>query len=45
MHDHITLSDDLDYRLLFESSPDLYLILNEKLQIVAASVTIQTPTH
>ena len=37
MHDSIALSDDLDYRLLFESSPDLYLILNTQLEIVAAS--------
>jgi len=37
MNDLISSSDDLDFRLLFESSPDLYLILNTKLEIVAVS--------
>jgi PAS domain S-box-containing protein len=37
MHDFTSIEGDLDYRLIFESSPDLYLILNAKLEIVAVS--------
>ncbi|TPQ28119.1 PAS domain S-box protein [Methylomonas koyamae] len=37
MNDSIPSLDDLDFRLLFESSPDLYLVLNPQLEIVAAS--------
>lgn len=37
MNDSIPTHDDLDFRLLFESSPDLYLVLNTKLEIVAVS--------
>jgi PAS domain S-box-containing protein len=37
MNDFIPIDDDLDFRLLFESSPDLYLVLNAKLEIVAVS--------
>lgn len=37
MSDFKSYDDDLDFRLLFESSPDLYLILNSNLEIVAVS--------
>ena len=37
MHDFLSTEDDLDFRLLFESSPDLYLVLNANLEIVAVS--------
>ncbi len=37
MHDFLSTKDDLDFRLLFESSPDLYLVLNANLEIVAVS--------
>jgi PAS domain S-box-containing protein len=37
MHDFLPIEEGLDYRLLFESSPDLYLILNANLEIVAVS--------
>lgn len=37
MNASIPTHDDLDFRLLFESSPDLYLVLNTNLEIVAVS--------
>ena len=37
MHRFTSIDNDLDFRLLFESSPDLYLILNANLEIVAVS--------
>ncbi|MCQ8105105.1 PAS domain S-box protein [Methylomonas sp. SURF-2] len=37
MNDSIPTHDNLDFRLLFESSPDLYLVLNANLEIVAVS--------
>jgi PAS domain S-box-containing protein len=37
MHDFLPIEEGLDYHLLFESSPDLYLILNANLEIVAVS--------
>jgi len=37
MNDAIPTHDELDFRLLFESSPDLYLVLNTNLEIVAVS--------
>ncbi len=37
MPDFISIDDDLDFRRLFESLPDLYLILNTNFEIVAVS--------
>lgn len=37
MNDLNSTDHEVDFRLLFESSPDLYLVLNTKLEIVAAS--------
>ncbi|WNB77471.1 ATP-binding protein [Methylomonas koyamae] len=47
MNASIPTHDDLDFRLLFESSPDLYLVLNTNLEIVAVSdaYTRATLTH
>ncbi|WP_158002566.1 PAS domain S-box protein [Methyloterricola oryzae] len=36
-HGSASMDADVDFRLLFESSPDLYLVLNAQLKIVAVS--------